>query len=565
MALDPHEQSLTTDAAADAITPPNAQVPVVSDDDAPPVWVARIGLTTGLLLAAIVLCLPTPTGLNPAAQRLAAVTVLMAACWVTQAIPTAVTSLFPLVLFPLAGIASADRVSRLYLNDISFLYLGGFLLALAIERWHLHRRIALRVVSLVGCSPRRIILGFLLATFLISMWISNTATTLMMLPIAMALLQSLEDLFRNQSNPSASTSITHDQQQALLTVRELGTSLMIGIAYAAGIGGLTTLVGTPTNMAFVNLWKKYEPTSTISAGQWMLTWVPFGIVFLLGCWVLLSWRLSAPPGFASFDRRFFHRRLAELGPPSGGERWVFAVFIVTALLWVFRTDLRITADWSLPGWSPYAERWLKSLGVTDTTETTKLKDWISDATVGMAMALLMFLIPARDPQRGQLVPLLDWTTAKKVPWEILLLFGGGFAIADGFQATKLSEWTGGILAEWARPQPLWLQITAVCVLLTFLTEFTSNVATINTLIPVLYPVAVTLGVSPLLFLVPATISASCAFMLPVGTPPNAIVCGTGRVPLARMAAVGFWMNCLGVLLTVLATYWLMIPQWGLAQ
>ena len=561
--------------------------------------VAIVGRWLGLGLGLAVLLAPKPDGLDPAGQRLAAVVLLMAVWWVTQAMPEAVTSLLPLALFPLLGIQPAKTVGQSYLGDNSFLYLGGFIIALGIERWGLHRRIALLTVTAVGTSPKRIVLGFLLATFCLSMWISNTATTLLMLPIATALLATLEKLRRPQAGAVAGpmpavTGLNAEPVSgkalaaggALSTARKPAASalpltsddavpppippdrafdhfalaLTLGIAYAATIGGLTTLVGTPTNIAFVNIWTKQFPDEpVISAGQWMLTWTPFGIVFLLCTWRLLVWGMKTPAGFEGLDRGFFLKRIRELGAMRRGEWIMLALFLLTALLWIFRTDFQFGAEPLIPGWNRLTASWLMAWKIP----AKEAFDYISDATVGMTVAMLMFVIPVDRNPRGQTRFLMDWETASKLPWDILLLFGGGFAIAGAFESTKLSVWVGQVFSHVAAGQPVWVLVAAVCLLLTFLSEFTSNVATVNAVVPIIAAASVALNVDPRLLMIPATIAASCAFMLPIGTPPNAIVYGTGRIRMSQMAGYGLILNLLGVVLATLATLWLMVPQLGI--
>lgn len=517
-----------------------------------------IGLWLGAIASLVVLVAPAPEGLAPAGQRLAAIVTLMAIWWVTQAMPVAVTSLLPLALFPILGVQPAKVVAQSYLGDSSFLYLGGFIIALGIERWGLHRRIALLTVTAVGTSPKRIVLGFLLATFCLSMWISNTATTLLMLPIATALLATLDGFRVAAADPageaegSSARRVTSDP-----AFGHFALALTVGIAYAASIGGLATLVGTPTNIAFVNIWSRNFPDApVISAGQWMMTWVPYGLVLLLVTWQVLVFGMRTPAGFHELDRNFFLTRLRELGHMRRGEWIMLILFVATALLWILRTDFKLGEPVLIPGWNRLAAKWLVALGIPEKEPL----DYISDATVGMAIAILMFVIPIDRNPRGELRFLMDWDTASRLPWEILLLFGGGFAIAGAFESTKLSTWVGEVFSHFAAGQPVWLLIGAVCLLLTFLTEFTSNVATVNAVLPVLAAAAVALKVDPRLLMIPATVSASCAFMLPIGTPPNAIVFGTGRIRLSQMAGYGVILNIVGVILATVTALWLMVPQ-----
>ncbi|HEY0981191.1 SLC13 family permease, partial [Schlesneria sp.] len=449
------------------------------------------------------------------------------------------------------GIQSAKTVSQSYLGDSSFLYLGGFVIALGIERWGLHRRLALLTVNATGTSPAQIVFGFMLATFCLSMWISNTATTVLMLPIALALLTSLERLPAD-AGAKASTPDPHFNHLAL--------ALTLGIAYSASIGGLATLVGTPTNLAFVDIWNKSFPGQpAVSASQWMLTWTPFGFVMLLCTWRILIFGLRTPAGFDRFDRSFFRHKLRELGPMTFAEGAMLTLFASTALLWLFRTDFTF-GDWVLiRGWGSAMATWLQHIGVP----SEKSLEFVSDGTVAMTVATLMFVLPAQRSRNGQVKYLMDWQTTAKIPWGIMLLFGGGFAIAGAFESTKLSEWIGGIFKVLADGQPTWVLVIAVCVLLTFLTEFTSNVATVNTVLPIIAAASVALDVDPRMLMIPATVSASCAFMLPIGTPPNAIVFGTGRIRMSQMAGYGIILNLLGVVLAVAATYGLMVPQLGI--
>lgn len=511
------------------------------------------GRWIGLALFLTIWLMPTPDGMSVAAQRLAAVTALMAVFWVTQAYAIVATSLFPLALYPLLGILPTKDVCQAYISDSSFLYLGGFLIALGMERWSLHRRIALHIICRTGSSPRQIVLGFMLATFVLSMWVSNTATTLMMLPIAIALLKSLED------------SLDHGDRQALNrdpAFHHLGQSVMLGIAYAATIGGVTTPVGTPTNAAFLSIFANQFPDAPrISAGQWMIAWGPFGVVFLAVAWLVLTWGLRRPAGFERFDRSFFRNRLLALGPATRPELAMFVAFLAIALLWIFRTDFTIGDAPLIPGWNHLVVHWLRSSGVDGTDKA--LSEYVNDAAVAMSVALVLFLIPVRDPASGRRVKLMDWHTARSVPWDILFLFGGGFAIANAFQQTGLSTWVGRHLEVLGRDQPAIVVVAAVTLMMVFLTEFTTNVATVAATMPLLASLAIALEVDPRLLMVPATIAASCGFMMPVGTPPNAIVFGTGRVRVERMAGYGAILNVTGMILVVAAAYLVMAPTWNL--
>lgn len=514
---------------------------------------ALIGRFLGIALFLLILLLPTPAGMSVPAQRLAAVTVLMAVFWVTQAYAIVATSLFPLALYPFLGILSSKDVCQAYISESSFLYLGGFLVALGMERWNLHRRIALHIICRTGTGPRQIVLGFMLSTFCISMWVSNTASTLMMLPIAISLLTSLEESLSGEGR------LKLQQDPAF---RQLGQAVMLGVAYAATIGGVATPVGTPTNAQFLSIFAKQFPDAPrISAGQWMIAWTPFAAAFVMVAWLVLTWGLRTPFGFEKFDREFFRDRLKALGRATRPEVVMFAAFVAIAVLWIFRTDFSIGNDPLLPGWNRVVISWLKASGTPG--NDAALGDYVNDATVAMAVALILFLVPIRDPESGRTVKLMDWHTARAIPWDILFLFGGGFAIASGFQQTGLATWVGQHLEVLGRDQPAWLVVAGVALMMVFLTEFTSNVATVSATMPLLASLAVALEVDPRLLMVPAAIAASCGFMMPVGTPPNAIVFGTGRIRIERMAAYGAILNVVGVVLVVLTAYLIMAPTWNI--
>lgn len=532
---------------------------------------ARYSQLVALTAFLVILALPTPEGLNASAQRVAAVAAAMGILWLTQALPLAATSLIPLAAFPMMGIQGAQDVSSAYINDSVFLYLGGFVIALGIERWGLHRRIALHVVRRVGTGPRRIVLGFALATAFLSMWISNTAAAMLMIPIAIALLHSLDEI--------ASTDPASSQR----STDRLAVALMLAVAYSASIGGMTTLVGTPTNIAFREIFSTTFPGAPeISAGQWMTSFIPLGIAMLTVMWLTLTLRLKPIPGTEALGRTFFDERIRGLGSPSPAERRMFIVFAATALLWLFRSPISLSGDTEstplVPGWGPHVASLLVSLGVPEES-ASKL---VTDSTVAMFMAVAMFIIPAGrskpstspnpvldqspesdEPLSLQHLKLMDWPTANRLPWEVLLLFGGGFALAEGFAATGLSEWIGKAFATTFSDQPVWVLVFATCFLLTFLTEFTSNTATCNIVLPILAPAAVQMGVDPRLVMVGAALSASCAFMLPVATPPNALVFGSGRVTVGQMARSGFCLNLIGVVFVTAAVLWIYAPLAGI--
>lgn len=473
----------------------------------------RIGLFLGPALALGMLAIELDPA-NPAASRMAAVALWMAVWWITEAIPLFATSLLPLVLYPALGILGGHETAPLYVNSTIFLFLGGFVIALVMERWGLHKRIALTIITTIGGGPSRVVLGFMIAAAGLSMWISNTATAIMMLPIALAILDRMEE------------------DHGADSIRPFAVSMLLGIAYACSIGGIATLVGTPPNLTFHRIYAITFPEApAISFGQWMLLGLPIAIVMLVVVWFLLTHVAYRAPREISIDTALLRRKRKALGKTTYEEWIVLAVFATTALLWMFRAPLEI-GPWSTPGWSallPFPEL-------------------VDDATVAVTMAVLLFVIPARReaPRR-----LADADIVRKLPWHIVLLFGGGFALAKGFQVSGLAQLIGDE-SQVLGSIPPWLMAVVLCLGVTFLTELTSNTATTEMILPVLAAVAVSIGVHPLMLMVPATLSASCAFMMPVATPPNAIVFGSDRLCVADMARVGVWINLIGAIVIPLA-------------
>ncbi len=469
-----------------------------------------IGLWLGLAGFLLLLLLPVDPG-NPEASRLAAVALLMAIWWVTDAIPLFATALVPLALYPLLGIMSGGETAPIYFNSTIVLFLGGFMIALTMEKWDLHRRIALNIIHAVGGGPARIVLGFMVAAAFLSMWISNTATAVMMVPIGLAICLQIESEAGREGG------------------HRLAVGLMLGIAYGCTVGGLTTLVGTPPNLSFVRIFEILFPDAPpIAFGQWLIMAFPIGLILLVVAWLLITRIFYRVPEGVAIDRAVVERERGGLGPVSFEERAVLGVFVATALLWVFRVDLQL-GFLTLPGWS----RLLPDPGLID------------DGTVAIALAAVLFFIPARNPKNGA-TRVMGPDVIPRLPWNIVLLFGGGFALAAGFQETGLAQLIGGRF-EALGNLPVFLMIVLVCAALTFLTEFTSNTATTEMVLPILASVAVVTGTHPLVLMVPATLSASCAFMMPVATPPNAIVFGSDRITVGEMARVGIFLNLIGVL------------------
>ena len=469
----------------------------------------RIGLFVGVALFCLVAFVPIP-GLPEPARLMLAVAILMASWWVSEAIPLAATALLPLVLFPSLGLASAAKTAAPYANHLIFLFMGGFMLAQAMQRWNLHRRIALSIVGRIGTNPKRLILGFMCATAFVSMWVSNTATTVMMMPIGMAVTKQVADAI---SERNLGIDVTPGRFH-------FGIDLMLGIAYAASIGGVGTLIGTPPNVLLAGILEDSYGIELSFLG-WMAFGVPFVALFLPLAWLWLT-RFAYPLELPELPggRQLIGEQLEALGPMGDGERKTAVVFVLTAAAWMFR-----------PIWT----KWLPS------------GELITDSTIAIAGALLLFLLPTGSKDR-----VLDWHWASRIPWEVLVLFGGGFALAQGFEISGLAQWLGNLLVS-LRDAPLPVFVIAIVLLLVILTEFASNTASAAMALPILGAAAVAAGLSPMTLCVPAAAAASCAFMMPAATPPNAIVFGTGYFTIPQMVRAGAVVNLMAVVLISLFT------------
>jgi sodium-dependent dicarboxylate transporter 2/3/5 len=474
-----------------------------------------------------ILLLPTPGQLSIVGHRTLAVAVLMAFWWITEALPIPATSIIPLVFFPIFGIMNYRDVASNYGDNIVFLFMGGFFLAVMMQKWNLHKRLALRIVSVIGTNSRRLVLGFMVATAFISMMISNTSATLLMYPIALAVLLQLSEL-RSDSDESRAEAMN------------LQVALMLGIAYASSVGGIGTLIGTPPNVIFAGAVQSLYPDApAIEFFQWLIIGIPLVILFLPIVWLCLT-RISFPVTQTTINggRQYIREQLAKLGRMDRGEALTLCVFVLTAVGLVFRRDINLGL-FTIPGWT-------NQLGV---------QQWVSDTTVVLSAALLSFAVPVNLP-KGEF--LLDWKSAVKIPWGLLLLFGGGITLAKGFQATGLAAWIGSQLT-YLNQVPVVLMIFLICVMLTFLTELASNTAMVTVFMPILAATATAMQAHPFLLMIPATISASCAFMLPVATAPNAVIFGSGYVSIQQMAKAGIILNIIGAFIVTLLVYLLAIP------
>lgn len=470
---------------------------------------------------------------QPAVTRTAAVAVLMAIWWVTEAVPLAVTSLLPVVLLPALGVMDGKAVASEYFNHIVFLFIGGFMVALALEKWGLHRRIALRVLLLFGTRPAHLLLGVMVVTALLSMWISNTATTMMMLAIVLAVVLKMES--GGEKAFSARYSV----------------ALLLGLAYSASIGGIATLVGTPPNLSFIRIFERTFPEApAISFTQWMSFALPVSAVMLLLAWLVLLLVAVPRKGGVRADSRVLKKEYESLGKPSFEECAVFVVFLCLVMLWIFRSDISL-GGFQVKGW----ESLFANPG------------YLNDGVVAMAMATILFLIPSRQ-EKGK--ALMDWSTASKIPWQIILLFGGGFALAVAISESGLAAWLGNILKD-AAPDSTSVLVVLLCLMVTFMTELTSNIATTEMVLPIVAGLAGSLQLNPLFLMVPVTLSCSFAFMMPVATAPNAIVFGSERIRVIDMVRVGLLLNLLGVAVISAAVFTLgpstlgldpaVVPSW----
>lgn len=479
------------------------------------------GLGTGLALFIVILLLPVPDNVRPEAMHVLAVALLMATWWITEAIPIPATALLPILLFPSLGVMNGTEVTQPYAHHLIYLFLGGFLIAVTIEKWHLHRRIALYTIEFVGITPNRIILGFMIASAGLSMWISNTAATMMMLTIGIAVLKQVIDEIH--ADPDIHID-THPERF------HFGIALMLGIAYAASIGGIATLIGTPPNAILAGIIET-QLGQSISFLDWMMFALPLSIIMLIITWFYLT-HIAYPSEIDHLPggKETIHRELAELGPMSTQEKTVLFIFCSVAILWMVR-------------------------GLLDADQFKMIKD----STIAMGGALLLFIIPSNIKKHEFL---LDWQTAVKIPWDILILFGGGFALAKGFNDSGLTQAIADQLSI-LQGSNLFLIIAIVTTTVIFLTEITSNTATASMILPIIAALAVAMHIHPYSLMIAVALAASFAFMLPVATPPNAIVFSSRYVTIRQMAKTGIWINLFGaVLITLFIMHYLSII-WGI--
>jgi solute carrier family 13 (sodium-dependent dicarboxylate transporter), member 2/3/5 len=478
----------------------------VADADGKPLLSrsARIGLWAGIAVLLLTIALPPPSGLSVAGWRTLGLALMMAIWWSTEPVPMAVTALLPLVVMPLAGIADMNAAAAPFANPIVFLFFGGFLLSNALSRWGLHRRIAFAVISAVGTSPRRIVLGFMVATAFLSMWITNTSTVLLMLPVAAAVIGAIETEANDQS-----------------LVKPFALALLLGIAYAASIGGIGTLIGTAPNALLTGyLLKQHQIDVPFIA--WMAVGVPVVVTLIPLTWLIMTrfaYRVS--PSLISDDQSAsLIDRLTVREPMRAPEWRVALLLLATALAWITRPLLN-----TIPG--------LES---------------VTDAGIAVTGAFLLFLVPSGDTSERRF--LLNWREAQDIPWQVLLLFGGGLSLAGAMDGSGLARWIGDGLGQLGNLPALVFILMLVATVI-FLTELASNTAIVAALLPVVAAIASQAGMDFLTVATALTIAASCAFMLPVATPPNALIFATGRIAVANMMWAGIWLNILATLVVTL--------------
>ena len=486
-----------------------------------------IGTIIGVLCGIILMFIPLDPD-NSSIQKTLGILVIMATCWVTEILPLSVTALFPVVLCPLLGVSSAKSISSQYFNDTIFMFMSGFLISLAMEKWNLHYRIALAITSCFE-RPRSILFGVMFAAWFLSMWISNTAAALMMVANITALVETLEDHYGKKKLASFSKAV------------------MIGIAFSCNVGGFATLIGTPPNMTFSEVFRTRFPHNAtdpnsapeITFSSWMVAVLPSNFLFFILLWLYFAIFYCPSEKELRIDPGYCKGEYKKLGKASYEEKVVFIAFVIVALLWLFRADLGV-----IPGWS-------NIFGA-------KIKSYLSDATVGMLVVLCLFFIPTKKSLNRTLTEndeatILTWNTAKEMPWDLVLLFGGGFALASACTDSGLSVWIGEKLrgmGSW----PRFVAILCITFVVCILTSFTSNTATANILLPVMVGIAQQTRINPLLLMVPVAIACSCAFLLPVGTPPNLVVFTSKRLTMLDMVKAGAITTVIAVIIIMLITF-----------
>ena len=490
------------------------------------------GLLAGIAAFIIVMLLPLESVMPHAAKLTAAVTVMMIIFWITQPIPIEATALIPLVAFPLLGVLSVTGAATPYADNVIFLFMGGFMLAMAMQRWNLHKRMALKIISVTGTSPTRLILGFMIATAFLSMWMSNSATAMMMIPIAIAIIITVI--------PNKKPKEMDKSEKAF------AGCLVLGIAYAAGVGGIATLIGTPANAVFASMLAKFYPNAPpVDFFSWFLFGVPFVAVMLVIMWLWLTKiAYRKMPKTLDHTREVLTKELEALGPMSRGEKNTLFVFIFAALAWIFK-DPKEIGNIIIPGINS-----LYTAGI--------LPIKVEDCTIAIFAAILLFMLPISWKKHEFT---LNWKWASKIPWGVLLLFGGGMSLSAAFKASGLSEAIAQAFTGIQVAPVLLVLLLAIVVMI--LTEFTSNTAVANIMIPVMAGVAAGLSMNPFILMMTVAVASSLAFMLPVATPPNAVAYGTDYVEMKDMVTAGWFLNLIGIILFTIFLFTLGLSIFGI--
>ena len=459
-----------------------------------------------------------PSAANPNIGIMLGIAIWMLGWWVTEVVPIAITSLLPILLFPLMGIVSGEEISKVYFNEVIFLYIGGFLLALSIEKWEVHKRIASRTLMIFGQGTFQILAGFMLITSLLSMWMSNTSIALLMLPIGISVIEKLVEIYGEKE------------------IGRFKTGLLLGIAYASSIGGMATLIGTPTNLVFLKIYTShFQNGTTINFANWMIFAFPIYVVLIIAAFLILYFFFRPKKKLEIIDSTFFQIENMKLGKVTFEQKVVLFVFFMFAVLMIFRADIAI-GSFRIPGWSSLFSK----------------SYYIIDAVVAAFISILLFIIPSKNSPGSTI---MDWNTASRIPWGIILLFGGGFALEKGFEASGLTLWFASKI-DLLSGNHIIVIILAACFIALLMTQLVANVTVVQALLPLCVALSISLKINPLFLMLPITFSASAAFMLPISTPPNAILLATGQMKMKEMLLPGLILVVIsGLVIGLAMLYW----------
>jgi len=459
-----------------------------------------------------------PSAANPNIGIMLGIAIWMLGWWVTEVVPIAITSLLPILLFPLMGIVSGEEISKVYFNEVIFLYIGGFLLALSIEKWEVHKRIASRTLMIFGQGTFQILAGFMLITSLLSMWMSNTSIALLMLPIGISVIEKLVEIYGEKE------------------IGRFKTGLLLGIAYASSIGGMATLIGTPTNLVFLKIYEShFKNGPTINFANWMIFAFPIYILLMIAAFLILYLFFRPKKKLEIIDSTFFQIENMKLGKVTFEQKVVLFVFLLFAVLMIFRADIAI-GSFRIPGWSTLFSK----------------SYYIIDAVVAVFISILLFIIPSKNSPGSTI---MDWNTASRIPWGIILLFGGGFALEKGFEASGLTLWFASKI-DLLSGNHIIVIILAACFIALLMTQLVANVTVVQALLPLCVALSISLKINPLFLMLPITFSASAAFMLPISTPPNAILLATGQMKMKEMLLPGLILVVIsGLVIGFAMLYW----------